>query len=134
MHLFLLLPLLCLLPAMVSGHGRLTVPSPRSWPDDAVCSKVEDGICMEDPDAPINVNGDGLPESQRLPLQDPNAHPDRQSLVCRVPNGLQKAVPLVTLNGGGTIDIKWEFTAVSLERSERKETLMGSKALEQSRN
>ena len=111
MRHLLLLPVLYLLPALVSGHGRLTVPAPRAWPEGSVCPKTEDNICMEDPDAPINVNGDGQPESQRLPLNDPNTHPSRQSLACRVPNGLQETVPLVTLNAGGTIDLKWEFTA-----------------------
>jgi hypothetical protein len=66
---------------------------------------------MEDANMPINFNGDGQPESKRLPLNDPDTHPDRQSLVCRVPNGLQKTVPLVTLNAGGTINLKWELTA-----------------------
>ena len=56
---------------------------------------------MEDPDLPINFNGDGQPESKRFPLNDPNNHPDKASLVCRVPNGLQKNVPLVTLNALG---------------------------------
>ena len=66
---------------------------------------------MEDPDAPINLNGDDQPESKRYPVNDPNKHPERQSLVCRVPNGMQAQVPLTELTAGGSLRVKWEFTA-----------------------
>ena len=48
----------------------------------------------------------------RYPVNDPTTHPGRQSLVCRVPNGMQDTtVPVPKLNAGKTFKVKWEFTA-----------------------
>ena len=83
--------------SLASAHGRLTLPAPR------------DGN-VEDPDQPINFNGDNEPESSRFPVNDPASHPEGQSFVCRVPNS-QKSTSLLPVTAGLTIDMKWEFTA-----------------------
>ena len=83
--------------SLASAHGHLTLPAPR------------DGN-VEDPDQPINFNGDNEPESNRFPVNDPASHPEGQSFVCRVPNS-QKSTSLLPVTAGLTIDMKWEFTA-----------------------
>jgi hypothetical protein len=87
---------LTLLATQVSGHGRLTMPPPRSGD-------------VEDPDSPINFNGDDEPESNRFPANDPSNHPEGQSFVCRVSNS-EKSSP-ITITAGGSVDLKWQFTA-----------------------
>jgi len=114
--------LLMLLPS-VYAHGRLTIPTPREWKEGSTCdfsgqpyisaderdnAKTHD--CMEDPDAPININGDFRPESERLPVNDPDKHPGRQSLVCRVPNGYS-STPNIDVTAGQVLELKWELTA-----------------------
>jgi len=114
--LFALLPL-------IHAHGRLTIPTPRQWTEGSTCDyskqpfisadevdEAKKHDCMEDPDAPINMNGDFRPESERLPVNDPATHPGRQSLVCRVPNG-HSSTPNIDVTAGQILELKWELTA-----------------------
>jgi len=124
----LLLPLLTLLgiARTVTAHGRLTVPTPRRWKKGITCdfSKYAEEAdeesknfpCMEDPDQPINMDNKLFPKNKyndaRYPVNYPTTHPGRQSLVCRVPNGMQDTtVPVPKLKAGKTFKVKWEFTA-----------------------
>ena len=124
----MLLPLLTLIgiARTVTAHGRLTVPTPRRWKKGITCdfSKYAEEAdeesknfpCMEDPNQPINMDNKLFPKNKyndaRYPVNDPTTHPGRQSLVCRVPNGMQDTtVPVPKLNAGKTFKVEWEFTA-----------------------
>ena len=69
------------LVAQISAHGHLAIPAPRQCKDGG-CGGGDPPI--EDNFSPINFNGDGQPESNRLPANDPANHPERQSFVCRI--------------------------------------------------
>lgn len=89
--------LLCaLLPVAVLGHGRLLLPVPR---------QCAEGKCvMEDPDMPLN---DG-----KTAADDAANHPFNQNFVCRVAGmNRDKSVPVIKITAGGTVDMKWVFTA-----------------------
>lgn len=100
LHLLLTLCSILLVPMPCSGHGTLTMPAPR----------VPRDYFIEDTFSPINFNGDDAPESDRLPANDPSAHPESQSFVCRVGNSDHED-QVVNVVAGNTLDVKWEFAA-----------------------
>lgn len=93
-------------PGTVWAHGRLLVPAPRE------CKATGcGGSGIEDMDSPVNFNGDDAPEGNRLPVDDPTRHPEKQSFVCRVSAQDAVQAPLVQLTAGGTLAMQWKFAA-----------------------
>ena len=118
-----LLPRLAALLSLASraaAHGVLSVPRPRAFREGVTCDTRAIGgpakqDCGEDMYAPLNGDHESLPKDRhgqrRFPVNDWKKHPFKQSIVCRVPNGLQADVPLVQLTAGTTLDIKVDLTA-----------------------
>lgn len=91
-----------LFPALVIAHGRLTTPSPR---------ECDDSCFIDDPDSPINFNGDEQSESDRWPVNDPEGHPEGQSFVCRISNAVDSVTPMIEVTAGSSMNLRWDFTA-----------------------
>lgn len=102
-----LLLLFLLLPTIVWGHGRLTVPLPRQCAgDNKPCFNKKAGEFF-DPDAPINCGecGGGHPPN------DPTKHVTKQSFVCRISEQDMMKTPPKQLTAGGTVAMRWVFPA-----------------------
>ena len=100
------------------GHGQLSVPTPRRYADNCEydLSIIKAGMqpCMEDGDMPVNMDDEHMPKDQygsrRFPLNNQAKHPWKQSMVCRIPNGLS-VTPSIKLEAGKTLFVKWTQTA-----------------------